>query len=95
MLLKSYADVSTVHGVGYVAREESLCGRLFWCACVAAGLCLAGLSVHTSITEWAQSPSVVTNVDVVDVKVSEVSRVSQFTGQLILLPGRNWGNFLR
>ena len=70
MSFKDYADVSSIHGVGYITSERAWLGRLFWFGCVITGILTASSLSYLNIIGWAQNPTVVSTIKVIHVEVS-------------------------
>ena len=71
MTFEGYASVSSVHGVGYLTSEKSWLGRIFWLACVLAGIFTASKLSYLNIVGWTQNPTVISTVEIIELEVTK------------------------
>ena len=55
-LAREFLETSTIHGLVYISKAESIWGKLLWIISVIVSFTLAVVLINTSFVDWADQP---------------------------------------
>ncbi len=62
MIIFDFFRASTIHGLAYLADAKSAFAKILWLVCVISASLTAAVIIYFNVTDWANSPTVVTSV---------------------------------
>ena len=73
-MIADFLESSSIHGLVYLSKGKTRLQRLVWLACILASCSTAGWIIYHNFLNWRNSPAIVTSVDSLSVKVTQVFR---------------------
>ena len=54
--VREFLEASTLHGLVYISKAESLWGKILWSISVIVSFSLAGILINNSFADWSAHP---------------------------------------
>ncbi len=69
MLLKTFLRHSSIHGLRYLTEAKGWVPKLLWMLCIMASCSVAVVMIYCNVSDWENSPTVVSSVKLVELEV--------------------------
>ena len=54
--IREFLEASTLHGLVYISKAESVWGKILWTLSVIVSFSLAGVLINQSFADWSKHP---------------------------------------
>ena len=73
--IREFLEASSLHGLVYISKAESLVAKILWAVSVIVSFSLAGVLIHQSFANWSNNPvsSVISTHPIKDLKFPNVT----------------------
>ena len=73
--VREFLEASTLHGLVYISKAESLWGKILWTVSVIVSFSISGVLIHQSFADWSEHPvsSVISTHPIMDLKFPNVT----------------------